>query len=164
MAEGLKLGFVGLLITLLSISCDKDKDYPITPYLEFKEYAPSEGTNVTMRCYFRDGDGDIGTDPGNDANFDCAANPDITVYYQELEEGVWNTELEIPKCKFSLTPEGQDKTLEGDILFNLEVPARPDLLPGNDRPNNDSVRYSMVLRDRAGHVSNEVFGPLIVTE
>lgn len=163
---GLKLGIASLLLTIGFYSCDKDKDFPETPHLEFREYEPLAPGKVTMRCYFTDGDGDIGSLPDNvpqnDTSFNCEAAPDVTVLYQELVNGVWSTELLLTKCSYSLTPQGQDKALEGDILFNLDVPSLLDLQI--DRPHNDSVRYGMRLRDRNGNVSNEVFGPLILPD
>lgn len=159
--KAVKVILAVLLVSLLFVACDKDKDYPAEPSLEFVEYITLPGDSLSMRCSFRDGDGDIGSrlDNAPEGVDPCQDDFDIKLGYFEMVDGEWE---EVPNqamwCVLSLTPEGQDKTLEGEVEVNFNNPLFLS------SPNNDTVRYSMTLKDRAGNMSNEVFGPMLVNE
>ena len=161
MTTGVKLGLGVFTCALLLTACDKDKNYPETPFLEFTEYVELSGDSLRMVCYFRDGNGDIGSAIQNNqtGNFECPEEPDIQLGYQEMVNGEWeDREVDSDFCVLSLTPQGQDKTLEGDVQVNFP---NPILLTS---PNGDTVRYSMTLRDRSGNVSNTVWGPMVIND
>jgi len=148
------------LSVILLWSCDKDKNYPNEPFLEFKSYEEIPGDSLNMTCTFRDGDGDIGSafiDAQN--GFVCPGASDVSQGYQEMIDGEWvDREVDADFCILSLTPQGQDKTLEGEVQMNFPNPILTSTLTG------DTVRYSVVLRDRAGNVSNVVWGPMLVND
>jgi len=159
MRDAVKIGFVFALTVILFMGCDKDKSYPETPVLEFLRMDNIGPDSLALVVSFQDGDGDIGSRVVGVT--DCPALDLLSRYY-EMVDGEW---VQLPAfnggwCVQSLTPIGQDKTLEGEIItrierqINLEDPA----------PNSDSSRVGLRLRDRAGHISNEVFSPLILNE
>lgn len=158
-----KVGFVLALTAMLLVACDKDKSYPITPELEFVRMEDISNDSIAVVVHFQDGDGDIGSriesPPPNEPQ---CPEFDVLSRYYEMVDGEWThlSAFDFGWCVQSLTPEGQDKTLEGDIISrfpreqNMEEPA----------PNSDSSRVGIRLKDRAGHISNEVFSPLIVND
>ncbi|NND94205.1 MAG: hypothetical protein HKN45_05025 [Flavobacteriales bacterium] len=161
MLNGVKIILALVLASMVFIACDKDKNYPTTPSLEFVEYITLAGDSLTMKCSFRDGDGDIGSRLVSvpDGVDPCQGDFDIKVDYDEMVDGEWvQVETQAMWCVLSLTPEGQDKTLEGDVMVNFNNPLI--LLS----PNNDTVRYSMILKDRAGNISNKVYGPMVIND
>jgi hypothetical protein len=161
MRDAVKIGFVIALTVILFMGCDKDKSYPETPVLEFLRMDNLGPDSIALVVGFQDGDGDIGSrveSPGE--NEPQCPTLDLLSRYYEMVDGEW---VQLPAfnsgwCVQSLTPIGQDKTLEGEIItrlereINIEEPA----------PNSDSSRVGLRLRDRAGHISNEVFSPLIL--
>ena len=114
MTTGVKLGLGLFICGLLLAACDKDKDYPETPFLEFTEYVELSGDSLRMVCYFRDGNGDIGSAVQNNQTgvFECQGEPDIMIGYQEMVDGEWvDQDVDSDFCVLSLTPQGQDKIL-----------------------------------------------------
>ncbi len=163
MRNVVKVGFVFALIAMLNVSCDKDKSYPETPELEFLRMEELPGDSIAMVVRFQDGDGDIGSRiefPADGQN-QCPTLDVLSRYY-ELEDGEWVylPDFDAGWCIQSLTPEGQDKTLEGEIISRFGLPINLE----NPAPNSDSSRIGIRLKDRAEHISNEVFSPLIVIE
>lgn len=158
MLKAVKIAIAPCLIFLLGFSsCDKDQNFPDEPFLEFRDYTELSGDSLSMRCYFRDGNGDIGTAVAGDT---CVGSPDLVIGYQELIDGEWTTPDGVTAefCVPSITPRGQDKTLEGDVIGSFPNPLFLSTF------NGDSVRYSMMLRDAAGNESNLIIGPLLVND
>jgi hypothetical protein len=155
MREAVKIGFVIACLSMLFLGCDKDKSYPETPELEFLRIEDIGADSVAIVMGFQDGNGDIGS--GVDSA-SCIVK-DFQYRYYELVEGEW-VYVALPLegyCVESLTPESQDKTLEGEIIsrFPRTIEIGPD---------SDSIRFGFRLQDRAENISNEVFSPLIVND
>lgn len=155
MRDAVKIGFVIACTSMLFLGCDKDKSYPDTPELEFLRMENIESDTIIHVIHFQDGNGDI----GSKVDSVSCIEKDFQYRLYEMEDGEW-VYVSLPGegyCVNSLTPESQDKTLEGDILARLPRQIETG-------PNSDSVRFGFRLRDRAGNISNEVFSPLILNE
>ena len=156
-------------------SCDDGPKFEDTPFLEWRsdDYEIDDVTNnskVIMTTYFTDGDGDVGREG---SSFDCedqyeAFINDFDMYvryfekvsgnYVEIVPGVdGNLDSCLPFHNYlpNLTPEGQNKTLEGEIELRFNFTG----LPLN--PGVDSVRFELQLQDRAGNRSNIANSPSI---
>jgi len=153
MLRGVKISFVALALTLSWTGCQKDPTFPITPAIQVVSIIETENGKADVRFSFTDGDGDIGW-----ANTSLAGTrKDIIMDYQEMVDGEW---LSLENFDFEffmipdLTPVGQDKFLEGEISVDISFPPNPTSL------DSDSIRFGVILRDRAGHLSELVFSPL----
>lgn len=160
------LGASAVALLFMAACSDKNDwpDEPVINSLTFDEEAQM------MFIDFTDGDGDFGITPG-DPDFPEFLDPDSTmpnpyyhnlwVDYYELHDDEWELiELEntfnfiVP----DLTPQGQTKQLEVTITYDMSF----DLPYSAD---SDSVKFSVVLVDRAKHESLPVeTGLLVITE
>ena len=158
------------LTLCLAVSCNDGPKFEDTPYLEWRsseyEIDPSNNNSkVIMTTYFTDGDGDVGRDK---SDFDCETEYeefiqdfDMFIRYFEKVSGTYKEVFPVDSClPFhnylpDLTPEGQNKTLEGEIELRFNYTG----LPSN--ANVDSVKFELVLQDRSGKMSNVAFSPAI---
>ena len=120
---------------------------------------------VIMVTYFTDGDGDVGREGPRfncEDQYEAFINDfDIYVRYFEKLNGSFQEVFPVDSClPFhnylpNLTPEGQNKTLEGEIELRFNFTG----LPFN--PGVDSVRFELQLEDRSGKRSNIAYSPSI---
>lgn len=154
--QGLKIGFI-LLMAL--VACDKSGNFPDQPVITFKSAEIVEGwdsilqqpaTYCTLTIGFTDGDGDIGV------VIDSTTDNNLLVDYYELKNNSWDTLTEIDfSSKIPvLTPEGQNKSLTGDISLEVNI----------DNRGSDSIQFEMQLLDRSGNASNIIATDIIVVE
>jgi hypothetical protein len=161
-----------VMLLIVIVSCQDRPQFEDTPYLEWRdaeyERDPVNGTSVVnMKLYFTDGDGDVGR-KNEGSIYDCEtqyeqfiADHDVFIRYYEKVSGTFIRVLSRDSClPFHsylpyLTPEGQNKTLEGEIELRFNSSG----LPSN--AGVDSVRFELELEDRAGNRSNVVFSPSI---
>lgn len=170
-----KIAIVALLACLLS-ACKQNENFDERPHLEWRNasfgFIGDSADNrqiVELTVYFTDGDGDVGSrDYGLGAdtcdlnNYDAfLANYDLFIYYFELKDGRY---VEIPPADSclpfhnilpDLTPSGQNKTLEGDIMTPFDFSSFPTL------NSVDSIKFELVLKDRSRKASNRVYSPAI---
>lgn len=163
-----KIGVVFILSQLILLSsCLKVEVYPDEPVITYKSFEVF-GDSAIITISFTDGDGDIGLSTG-----DTIGNyaPDSYFYfnayleYYEYMNGEWVKGTADPggnnfptadsivfKNRLpNITPIGQNKALKGDIKLTLE----PNYF--NPISNfNDSVKYKIILIDRALNISNTV--------
>jgi hypothetical protein len=151
-----------LFASILFASCEKEKQMPVEPVIQFKEYISYGADSADCYISFEDGDGDIGAPTeskkinlrmlylyknSNGAFVPYDAIPGTlifdTLYYDYV----------IPYA----TPEGQYQALEGDMLIKLR--AAPLYLP-----SHKTVRFDITLWDRAGNKSNTVSSTEIITK
>ena len=139
------------------VACDRTKDFPDEPEINFKSAEVIEGwdsilaqpaTFCVLTISFTDGDGDIGV------VLDSTSDNNLLIGYYEMRLGALDT---LEQVDFSskipyLTPEGQNKSLKGDISLEMNI---------NNR-GSDSIQFDVQLVDRANHFSNLVRTPLIV--
>lgn len=117
----------------------------------------------TVKFSFTDGDGDLGLDPNELSGVHGLNQPyyyNLFVRHFQKQNGEY-VELEIPDTALqfhtrfiSLTPEGADKTLEGemDVGIGIEFLGTP----------YDTVRYEMYIVDRALQHSDTLVTPDII--
>ncbi len=136
--------------------CTKEETYPITPEISFKNLevfqSLSQNDSLVLTFSFTDGDGDIGT-PDADT-----VNTDVFVTMYEMMDGVF-VKYDDPFGAFNyrvpfLEPRGNNKSLKGDIRINVDY---------NIFEINDTIRYELYMKDRAGHQSNVIGTSTIVT-
>ncbi len=130
-------------------SCLKPPQFSETPEINFVSINSTnvmeQTDSIKMVIGFKDGDGDLGVHQ-DDTSTNCfitdirPGKPDYTYGYR------------IP----FITPNGTVKDISGQISISL-----PGItcIPGR---TIDSVTYKIKIRDRVGHLSNEVETPLIL--
>lgn len=137
-------------------SCTDEDTYPITPEIKFKSLEifqnVSQLDSVVLTFSFTDGDGDIGSVTTD------SLSRDVFVKFYELRNGVF-IPFDDPFGAFNyrvpyLEPRGNNKSLKGDIRINVDY---------NVLQPNDTVKYELYLKDRAGHQSNTITTSTIVT-
>jgi hypothetical protein len=149
--------FTLLLLTAAAAwtGCQKEDKYPVTPEIEFKSldiYKNLSGQDSLELIFsFTDGDGDLGT-PEIDL-----ANRDIFVKIFELRNGVFVEPVLPAPLEYKLPylePRGNNNSLKGDVKLNVDY---------NVTWPNDTIKYSLYIKDRAGHQSNTITTAVIVT-
>lgn len=146
---------IALLGTSILLSCVKEKDFPVTPVIAFKQYFKYSNDSADCVITFKDGDGDIGIKPE-----DTSSPNDFTLkyLYKDTTDGQFKPFDAIDSTSAmdtlfysyrvpNLTPEGQYKALDGEIRAKLR--AAPIYYP-----LHTVVKFEIRLRDRAGHLSN----------
>ncbi|MDQ3051787.1 MAG: hypothetical protein M3Q95_12930 [Bacteroidota bacterium] len=137
-------------------SCTDEDTYPVTPEINFKSLEifqnSSQQDSVILTFSFTDGDGDIGSITTD------SLSRDVFIKFYELRNGVF-IPFDDPFGAFNyripyLEPRGNNKSLKGDIRINVDY---------NVLQPNDTVKYELYLKDRAGHQSNTVVTSTIVT-
>ena len=160
-----------MAITLL-FSCKKEKDYPVIPAIEYKEflYNPvlQEGNFVIK---FTDGDGDIGlkqsdTFPPFDAtsyyynNFCLYIYERINGTYQYLT--VFNTTTQQNDIKFFpyripyIEPVSANGSLKGELKTEINIGLMLPFL------HSDTLQFEAYIFDRQLHKSNTIRTPDII--
>jgi len=157
--------FVMFLLVLGLTSCLKRNNFPDVPqikYLDFVKYANTQGKDSigVLMLTFTDGDGDIGLSQGDtfppyDVNSQYYYN--FYIKYFEKQNGNF-VEVVLPLPNNSripnITPEGQNKTLEGEIDVSLYI--------NNPLSTFDTIKFEAFIYDRALHQSNTIETPEIV--
>ncbi|MDQ3099888.1 MAG: hypothetical protein M3R08_00755 [Bacteroidota bacterium] len=161
---GLKVALLGpICFAVFAAGCGPDLEFPPEPRIEYRTFVQS-GAAAKLTIYFTDGDGDIGLDPSDTQwPYDTASEyyHNFFLTFEELQDGIWvrpELELEnnyrIPR----ITPAGQNKTLQGEIAVDLFWPIRPG-------SPYDTVRFEVMIVDRALNESNRVFtDPIVVVD
>lgn len=135
--------FIATLFVL--VSCRKKDEVDPVPVLTFESISETEVTQfentLTVVLGYTDADGDLGQ-----------SNPDdlsLRVRDDRLEDYDW---YHIPP----LTPNQEALNISG--TFEVELP--PLFLLGSG--NQETTRFTLQIRDRAGHWSNPVQTPEVV--
>ncbi|NBR82756.1 MAG: hypothetical protein EBT52_03415 [Flavobacteriia bacterium] len=165
---GSKMHKLYLFFMLLpAFSCIDEKQFSNVPFLRFEEsewiqvQVQGVGTvdRLRVRLYFTDGDGDVGLeDEQTDPPFDADSPFHYNLWVRYLEQS-GDTLLELPDTEFSirvpdLTPKGQNKTLEAEIEYDIDL----------SQAASDSVEFRFILVDRSLQLSNEVSSGLIPSD
>lgn len=167
-----KLGFLAVLLTLAG--CEPPEKLPKVPSLSWKSAEVRvlgdtlAGRRVIdLTVHFTDGDGNVGSDELSFPDT-CRLDDydtflerfDLYIYYFEQVNGQM---VPIPPADSclpyhnilpNLTPEGQNKTLEGDITTPFDYSNFP-------RNNADSIQFELRLEDRDGNSSERISSPAI---
>jgi hypothetical protein len=148
--------FLVVLGATVITSCVKEKNFPIEPVIQFKEFILYNNDSADCIIKFKDGDGDIGIMPG-----DTAAADDLKMkYLYKSSDGLFHpVDATFGTLKFdtlyysfripNITPNGQYKALDGEIKIKLRTAPLFN-------PAHKVVKFEIRLADRAGHVSNMV--------
>lgn len=164
--------FIYLLLLLgLLDSCTPENDYPIVPELTFKDYYFTKDSSTfgivdqfILVFEYIDGDGNIGMEDeedylGNDTNITAV----VYVDYFEKRNGEFTR---IPRSIGSedsleyryripiLTPEGENKSIRGEIQIKVDAYMLP-------RDTLKEIKYSLFLYDRDLNKSNVIESPVI---
>jgi len=151
------LPFISLfaILALVTAGCTDEETYPVTPEIKFKsldKYYNSSGTDSLELIFsFTDGDGDLGT-PSSDV-----ITRDIFIRLFERKNGVFEEAILQAPLEYRLPylePRGNNKSLKGEVKINIDY---------NILQPNDTVYYKLFIKDRAGHMSNEVTTSTIIT-
>lgn len=158
-----RLSFFTLLGTLLYGCTVKEEQFPTIPALTFLEYSKSTITNgdtFSMTIGFTDGDGDIGivagTPPRNDTvcvtpESIIITNPGFNFFYKDLRDNC----TQFARTEY-YQPTGKNKSIRGQVVIRLGAFCKKVCtVPGC----SDTVRFELVLRDRAGNLSNRLVTP-----
>src|SRR4051812_38377619 len=137
-------------------SCVKEKNFPVTPAIEFVRYESFGVDSADCIINFKDGDGDIGIVDG-----DTASPADFRMKYlykdasgnfvpYDITPGVGNFDTLFVDYRVpDLMPNGQYKALDGEIRARLRSAPLYN-------PTHTIVKFEITLKDRAGHLSNMV--------
>jgi hypothetical protein len=153
----LKISVIAIVL-LFACRPDKNKFSPV-PFLQIKgAYVYNNGFDkdsfIELVMHYRDGDGDIGLDPGDTVppfNYGGEAFYNLKIWMWEKVNGKWikpinllasppdtmNFHERIPR----ITPSGRAKWIEGDL--SVKIPAEPYGL----KP--DTVKLQVMLMDRS---------------
>jgi hypothetical protein len=151
-----KVILVGLAVVSTALnSCVKEKDFPVTPAIEFKQYNEFGRDSADCIIKFKDGDGDIGVMEGDtvpDLRMKYLYFDTTTNSFLPLDNDLTNLGFDTLFSDYrvpNLTPNGQYKALDGEIKVKLRSTPIYD-------PTHFRVKWEITLKDRAGHISNTV--------
>ncbi len=164
---------IGLLIVFSLFSCKKKETFDNTPIIEFVNFeqllnSAGKDSLGILHFTFTDGDGDLGLAP-NDTfpPFEKTGNHyyNFIISYFEKQNGQWvkisatppfpggDTVSNSSRIPF-LTPDGQIKSLEGDLFMQL--------FTNNPFSPYDTIKYEFSIEDRALNRSNTETTPDII--
>jgi len=153
-----------LIVTLALAACEKTKNFPKEPVVKLTSVAvvgpgvdplvPNEHVIITFD--FTDGDGDLGLDDdmrnppfciGCEYEFNLWANVSSKV------NGEFIFDYKYPSRIKNLTPNSNNPTIEGQMIYKIDVANR----------RSDTVIIDFLLIDRALNKSNkEVTDPIYI--
>ncbi|MCC6280482.1 MAG: hypothetical protein IT262_07780 [Saprospiraceae bacterium] len=159
----MKNGLLGILClaafaAVTAQFCVKPPDYPIEPVIEFKSVsksvmrqrglAPNNPDSILVTFSYTDGDGDLGY-PDSD--------PTTSIFFKDGRDQ-FGSERKLPY----VDPQGAGNGISGEI--SVMLPSTCCIDTTGDIPTacqsvsitTDTLVYLITIRDRAGHVSNEI--------
>lgn len=164
-----KLRIYHLCSLLLLAGCISPPSYPVEPEIKFLSLSRTvinQQDSVRVKFEFKDGDGDLGfqsTDTGdcNLCDTTCLQHPTFSLFLFDNRTSCL-TPYNIPY----IPPKGSSDAISGKVDFVVSLiccipPNNFPCIPSPDYPQ-DTVRYSIQLKDRAGHLSNKLELPPIL--
>lgn len=152
-----------MFIAALS-SCVKEPSYPIEPVIEFKSVSSdyvNAGFADTLTISFTDGDGDIGVNPAGDDSCDlcsfkngdstCLRLSSFNVFVIDSRDTCVGT-----FASANVESTGKFKALSGEISVITAVDSKKCFAVPDPNCPNETFFYWIVIRDKAGHLSNIV--------
>lgn len=166
----LRILFAFLVICAVS-ACVKAPSYPIEPAIEFKSVSSNyvySGSVDTITFTFTDGDGDISVRPSDADTCDqcgfkrgdssCLKMSGFNVFLIDSRDSCVGT-----YASPDVEPDGNYKAISGEIQVIRAIDSKKCFVVPTPGCPLDTVVYSIVLRDRAGHYSNKVkTAPIVV--
>ena len=155
------------LLAVLLVSCLKREEFPPNPLIEYSEFVKYGTDSANFVFTFTDGDGDIGLDEGDTTGSFAPGQPYyynfvMTYYYKDASgnfvpydanpatPGVMDTLMyryRIP----DITPEGQNKVLDGEMRIKLLAPYYG--------LGHQVYKYDAYIYDRSLQKSNVIITP-----
>lgn len=158
-------------LTVVSSCLKPPPSYPIEPKIEFKSLSKTvieEYDTLTITVNFTDGDGDLGPKgliPSCTANIcdlvsdsSCLNDPAWSLYLLDHRDSCLSL-LNIPYIE----PKGKYDDLSGEIIFSTP-PVSCKVRDCSPLPGcpDDTVVYTVLFKDRAGHWSNGIQTPPVI--
>jgi hypothetical protein len=163
----LKNIILAALCTALLSSCLKRKEYPPTPVIEYTDFVKYGHDSADFVFHFTDGDGDIGLSEADTFGSFAPSQPYyynlVMTYFYKDGTGNWqpydaidSTPAVMDTLKNGyripdITPEGQNKVLDGEIHIKLLAP----YIPLFDK----NFKFEAYIYDRELHKSNMITTP-----
>jgi len=155
-------GILALVISAAAFQfCVKPPDYPKEPVIEFLNLSKNimrqthlGADTILATISFTDGDGDLGFEEASES-----------ILIVDGRDNVSRPSLSIPYIE----QQGAGNGISGEITFQLTSTCCIYVDPQNGIKracetvpvNTDSVFYKISIKDRAGHISNEIRTPWI---
>lgn len=150
------------IVTLVLAGCENVANFPKEPFIELTSYEvvaqgvdpDAPGPHVKVKFYFTDGDGNLGLDDNDLAppHCDtCAHYDNLFVDVNSKVNGVFEKSFDYNSRLKNLTPEAQNKTLEGHMTYKIDIANRA----------SDTLRIDIYLEDRDLNKSNTISTPTI---
>jgi len=168
--KNLSILMVMLLIGLAA--CVKPPVYPIEPEIEFKSVSSTfikSGYLDTISFTFTDGDGDIGVNPSsadtcNPCGFksgdsSCLKMRGFNVFLIDSRDTCVSS-----FASANIEQKGKYDDISGEIIVIRAIDSKKCFAPPTPGCPRDTVVYTIVLRDKAGHFSNAVKTPPIIID
>jgi len=164
-----QIGQIFLFLFFIGFSsCKKRPDFPKSPEISFlsinKQTIITYGTgiiskrdSVTISIYFKDGDGDLGTDNSNDGNnMFCKVLRKVNGQYSQIPiyDSNKNFLYYLDKNgRFpALNPDGRQGPIEGSLNYGPTLDFRSVIKD----TNNYTLKFEVYIKDNNGRVSNTV--------
>lgn len=152
--------------------CIKAPNYSDIPAITFNNFIKYGTDSAALIFNFKDGDGDIGLNPGDtlapydfrkDKNkyyYDCfleylykTSDGSFKPFYQAGGDSLFNDTIYFPYRLPNITPAGKVKVLSGKIQVMLHAPYY--------YPGHNEIEFRVYIYDRALHQSNVIYTPII---
>lgn len=150
-----------LSLVVLASSCYKEPTFDLKPQIEFSDiekmiridlFSGANKDSVIIALTFQDGDGDLGLSETEKAIAQESDDYNYIVTSFEKQNGTFvETPPLIPLSGYfpQLKLDNKEGPIEGTLFYTVEF-----LHPFT--PVNDTVKFSVQLKDRAGNLSNAV--------
>lgn len=160
-----KIQIIILFISIIVVSCMKREEYPIVPYIEFKDFYVVKDTveNKEIGVFsitFTDGDGDIGlssqdTLPPFHPNGEFYYNF-IMTFFQEIKGKMQKIDALYTSRIPPINPDDYSQNLKGEIKIELDISILRTILESN------KIQMETYIYDKALHKSNVVTSPIFI--
>lgn len=155
-----------LLAASLAFSCLKPEKFPDEPIIAYESFTQLSDSGILV-VSFTDGDGNIGLAESDTLNEFSPTNKyhhNFFVEYWEKVDGIgWQRGKDINGDDISflyripvITPTGKNKALKGNITVTIEPSYYNPI-----SPDSDTIKYRIMLVDRAFNESNVVESDVI---
>jgi hypothetical protein len=161
-------GFTLISVTSLLSGCYKEPTFDFKPNIEFSDirkeiileaFSGAKTDSVIVDIKFQDGDGDLGQNEIDKAK--AAGNFNYIVKIFEKKKGVYIEKIQtepysgvFPRLKTS----GKAGPIEGVLNYSMNF-QQPFI------PRNDTLKFQIYIKDRAGNSSNTIeTAPIVLHE
>lgn len=152
---GTRFLLFAVLMTLTFVACEKIQSYPETPHVSYKSFSIFSSVDPLgneilvgqLEFDFTDGDGNIGLKQDSATNIADSLKYNLFLSLFEKRGANFEKVEDIPSLNFRIPyieREGQNKTLKGSIIVDLEYKTL----------KYDTVFYTFYITDRDYNRSN----------